>query len=59
MPKEYFTIWSDYWIANGLKKPGDMFYTWQYDMRWACTKLRKRGIVQSAELSKRGKWNLR
>ena len=41
-----------------LKNSGDMFYTWQYDMRWACTRLRERKIVQSAEISARGEWKL-
>jgi len=24
-----------------LRRGGDLFYTWQYDVRWAATKLRK------------------
>jgi hypothetical protein len=24
-----------------LRASGDLFYTWQYDLRWAATKLRK------------------
>jgi hypothetical protein len=28
-----------------LRASGDLFYTWQYDIRWAATRLRKRGIM--------------
>jgi hypothetical protein len=41
-----------------LKASGDLFYTWQYDMRWACTKLRERNVVEAAEVSDRGEWRL-
>ncbi len=41
-----------------LKVSGDLFFTWQYDMRWACTRLRERKIVQAAEISDRGQWKL-
>ena len=26
-----------------LRGSGDLFYTWQYDMRWAADKMRKEG----------------
>ena len=42
-----------------LRASGDMFFTWQYDMRWACTRLRESGVVQAAEVSQRGEWCLR
>ncbi|HEY6896458.1 MAG TPA: hypothetical protein VI279_04295 [Rhodocyclaceae bacterium] len=41
-----------------LRSSGDLFFTWQYDMRWACTRLRKQRIVQAAEVSDRGQWKL-
>ena len=28
-----------------LRESGDLFYTWQYDIRWAATRLRKRGVM--------------
>ena len=34
-------IWTNH--EAELKKSGDLFYTWQYDMRWAADKLRKAG----------------
>lgn len=39
-----------------LRESGDMFYTWQYDLRWAATRLRKSGRL---ELNRAGKpWRL-
>lgn len=49
-------IWSNH--EHELKASGDLFFTWQYDMRWACTRLRERKIVQPAEISDRGEWKL-
>lgn len=49
-------IWAHH--ENELRGSGELFYTWQYDMRWACTRLRKRKIVKSTEISKRGEWRL-
>lgn len=36
-----------------------LFYSWQYDMRWAATELRKKGLLVSAADDRRGKWTLR
>lgn len=49
-------IWEHH--ENELRASGDLFFTWQYDMRWACTRLRERSIVQAAVVSKRGEWRL-
>ncbi len=49
-------IWDNY--AEALNKSGDLLYTWQYDIRWAATNLRKKGIILSAELSPKGLWIL-
>ena len=49
-------IWQHH--EDELRSSGDLFYTWQYDMRWACTRLRERKIVQAAETSDRGEWKL-
>ena len=45
------------WINHegDLRNSGDLFYTWQYDMRWACTALRREGAVED---QKRGLWKL-
>jgi len=49
-------IWRDH--ESGLKAGGDLFYTWQYDMRWAANKLRRSGDMKAADVSPRGVWEL-
>ena len=49
-------IWQNH--NEELKRSGDLFYTWQYDMRWAATVLRKSGVMKSAEMSRAGRWEL-
>ncbi|WP_392467828.1 hypothetical protein ACF3NS_03520 [Arsenicicoccus cauae] len=50
----------DIWQAHemDLRQSGDLFYTWQYDMRWAATKLRQTGRLAEAE-GRKGLWRLR
>jgi len=43
---------------NALRSSGDLFYTWQYDIRWAATNLRKSGKMISAEISPQSIWEL-
>ncbi|RBI82912.1 hypothetical protein DRV85_17205 [Rhodosalinus halophilus] len=50
-------LWSEH--EDELRRSGDLFYTWQYDMRWAALKLRKDGKLADANRSKRGTWALR
>lgn len=35
-----------------------LLYTWQYDMRWAATKLRHEGLLKQAEDCDKGVWEL-
>lgn len=49
-------IWSKY--EKDLKASGDLFYTWQYDIRWAATRLRKDGKMKNAEFSPKGVWEV-
>lgn len=49
-------IWEHHEPA--LKRSGDLLYTWQYDMRWAATKLRESGELLPTESSPRGIWEL-
>jgi hypothetical protein len=49
-------IWLEH--EDELRKSGDLFYTWQYDMRWAALKLRKDGILRPTEESDAGWWAL-
>ncbi|MGD8505281.1 MAG: hypothetical protein PVF15_01285 [Candidatus Bathyarchaeota archaeon] len=49
-------IWENY--ESELRNSGDLFYTWQYDVRWIATRLRKEGVMRSTDLSTRGTWEL-
>lgn len=49
-------IWEHYQIQ--LEHSGNLFYTWQYDIRWAATELRKLGKMESAKVSSRGIWEI-
>ena len=51
------TVWQRH--ENDLRAAGDLFYTWQYDIRWAGTKLRQQGILAPARREKaREPWRL-
>ncbi|HEC32027.1 MAG TPA: hypothetical protein ENI41_06025 [Deltaproteobacteria bacterium] len=41
-------IWDKY--EDELRASGDLFYTWQYDFKWAATELRKTGVMKPASL---------
>lgn len=43
-------IFREFWklYANKLDPAEDMFYTWNYDIRWAATELRKNGRMKPA-----------
>jgi hypothetical protein len=49
-------VWDNY--EEKLKKSGTLFYTWQYDIRWAATMLRKNKIMKSTHISPSGIWEL-
>lgn len=49
-------FWSEY--ENELRNSGDLFYTWQYDIRWAATTLRKTGRMIDAKVSPSGVWEI-
>jgi hypothetical protein len=49
-------IWQHH--EEELRASGDLFYTWQYDMRWGATLLRKEGTMKPAALSSKGWWEL-
>ena len=44
--------------ASDLRASGDLFFTWQYDMRWAANALRRQGIMKPAEISPVGVWEV-
>jgi hypothetical protein len=50
----------DVWQTHeaDLRMSGDLFYTWQYDIRWAAQKLRDTGVLKPDEEAPRGTWQL-
>jgi hypothetical protein len=50
-------VWSTH--ASDLAASGDLFFTWQYDLRWAAQKLRYAGTLKPVQRSNRNaKWEL-
>jgi hypothetical protein len=41
-----------------LKASVDLFYTWQYDIRWAANRLRRNKQMKSIQMSPKGLWEL-
>jgi hypothetical protein len=41
-----------------LRMSGDLFYTWQYDVRWAAYQLREAGVMKPEKESPKGVWQL-
>jgi len=41
-----------------LRLSGDLFYTWQYDIRWAAQVLRNEGVLVKKEGKRSGTWDL-
>jgi len=50
-------VWTNH--ESELRRSGDFFYTWQYDIRWAATELRKQGVLRPFDSSPKGIWELR
>jgi hypothetical protein len=49
-------IWRHH--EDDLWDSGDLFYTWQYDVRWAASDLRGSGVMRDQADSPRGVWEL-
>ena len=41
-----------------LRMSGDLFYTWQYEIRWAAQKLRDTGVLVPNGEAPRGIWKM-
>jgi hypothetical protein len=41
-----------------LQNSGELFFTWQYDIRWAANRLRRSGKLKPVSESPRGVWEL-
>lgn len=50
-------IWTNH--KQNLEASGDLFFTWQYDMRWAANLLRRRGIMKAVDDSLPHAWELK
>ena len=51
-----YVIWRDH--EDDLRAMGDLFYTWQYDMRWAAQTLRDGGTLVKLHGQRIGLWVL-
>ncbi|MCI0430425.1 MAG: hypothetical protein L0210_07785 [Rhodospirillales bacterium] len=49
-------IWQRH--ENDLRRSGDLFYTWQYEMRWAAQRLYRAGKLKNRDSTSRGTWEL-
>jgi hypothetical protein len=49
-------IWRDH--EDELRRSGDLFYTWQYDIRWAAQRLRDQRVLLPNSETERGIWQL-
>lgn len=49
-------IWNHH--RNELEADKELFFTWQYRMRWAATELRKRGKLKPVEEAEQRAWEL-
>ena len=49
-------IWANHEVE--LRRSGDLFYTWQYDMRWAGQKLRDSNILKKTNGMKLDCWQI-
>jgi len=50
-------IWEQH--EDELRASGELFYTWQYDMRWAAQRLRDDDKLEAAADMPRGMWALK
>ncbi|MBS3780356.1 MAG: hypothetical protein KGY41_08160 [Desulfovermiculus sp.] len=49
-------VWDNY--ESELRQSGELFYTWQSDIRWAANFLRKKRVLKSARHTGPGIWML-
>lgn len=49
-------VWAHHEVE--LRDSGDLFYTWQYDLRWAAQKLRDAGRLRAKHGKRSGTWDL-
>lgn len=49
-------IWSHH--EDELRDSDDLFFTWQYDVRWAAQSLRDEGVLAKANGDRRKPWTI-
>lgn len=49
-------VWQNHEVE--LRRAGDLFFTWQYDIRWAATKLRHEGKLAQTDRKSPTPWQL-
>jgi hypothetical protein len=49
-------VWSRH--ESQLRASGDLFYTWQYDLRWAAQKLRNEGQLAPTTRGPASRWQV-
>lgn len=49
-------VWTHH--EGDLRKSDDLFYTWQYDLRWAAQKLRDEGVLAPTARGRASSWRL-
>ncbi len=57
VPRVCQEIWERH--ESELRNSGDLFYTWQYDVRWAANRLRRKNKMKPVEISPAGIWELK
>ena len=50
-------IWKRH--EDDLRAAGDLFYTWQYEVRWAAQMLRDEGRLEGTPSKRRGWWGVK
>ncbi len=50
------SFWKEH--RQELEQSGNLFYTWQYDIRWAATELRNQKKLKAANISPKGIWEI-
>ena len=49
-------VWDNH--ESELRESGDLFYTWQYDIRWAAYQLRQQNKMKPNKISPKGIWEV-
>lgn len=56
IPRICEQVWTQH--ETDLRGSGDLFFTWQYDIRWAAQRLRDQAVLVPDKQAPRGVWRL-